>query len=84
MASLTVPGRRANSRRQVRGFLRLEIEKAKPRDWPFGASSFLEGGVHACEESYQRASKKQNPEVSRASGFLFPPVGALIRRTWPA
>lgn len=31
MASLTVPGRRANSRRQVRGFLRLEIEKAKPR-----------------------------------------------------
>ncbi len=71
MASLAVPGRRPNSRRQVRGFLRLEIEKAKPRGWPFGASSFLEGEYKLAKNPTSEHPKSKTPKFRGLRGFYF-------------
>lgn len=74
MASPAVLGRRPNWRRQalhqdprpVRRFLRLGIEKAKPRGWPFGAFSFLEG---ECKLAKNPASEHPKAKPRSFAGF---------------
>lgn len=91
MASPAVLGWRLNWRRQAlhqdpdpfADFFVLGLKRQSPEVGPSGLLASSKGSA-SMRRILPASIQKQNPEVSRASGFLFPPVGALFRRTWPA
>ncbi|POA77245.1 hypothetical protein C1890_16800 [Pseudomonas sp. DP16D-R1] len=74
MASPAVLGWRLNWRRQAlhqdpdpfADFFVWGIEKAKPRGWPFGASSFLEG---ECKHAQNPTSEHPKAKPRSFAGF---------------
>jgi hypothetical protein len=64
-SELAAPGTSPRPR-PVRRFLRLGIEKAKPRGWPFGASSFLEG---ECKHAQNPTSEHPKAKPRSFAGF---------------
>ena len=59
------------------------LKRQSPEVGPSGLLASSKGSA-SMRRILPASIQKQNPEVSRASGFLFPPVGVWIRRTWPA